>query len=328
MIDFRFLAIKELRAKIKFKVMKLKNGTGTDLEALADTDEVQIVNGAGMTMFDDVIVSMQHQEIWRSHNNFGLLAHLQTAFSTTAAQKNREYSLSLWDQDTAGQGDKFAASLSSNEGGYKRRLKIKNSFSNTLIAPIPADVLMSGRPLVEGVALDISFIPSSPTRLFFITDPTQAPGGYKRPVPRLVIEDMTLLVKWIRPHVSLLRQPSPIYPLIVHKFLKFEHPKDLTMFGSRCINSFGVIPRRVTVWLMEQDRYNGSDKKSFLNIPHLDLSEISVGINGVVETRKFDFSEGVKSYAEAYHGLYTSGITSDTCPVSYGSYGSGGYVSN
>jgi len=307
--------------------MKLRDGTGPELDALIDTDEVQIVNGAGMTMFDDVIVSMQHQEIWRSHNNFGLLAHLQTAFSTTAAQKNREYSMCLWDQDAPGQADRFAASLTSNEGGYKRRLKIKNSFSNTLIAPIPADVLMSGRPLVEGIALDLSFIPSTPARLFLVTDPIEPPDPYRRPVPRLVIEDMTLLVKWIRPHVSLLRQPNPIYPLIVHKFLKFEHPKDLTMFGSRCINSFGVIPRRVTVWLMEQARYNGSDKKSFLGILDGNLSEISVGINGVLETRKFDFSEGIKSYAEAYHGLYTSGITSETCPVSYGGYGSGGYVS-
>jgi len=270
-------------------------------------------------MFDDVVVAFQHQEISRAQMDYPLTSSIITSFGTSEEQKLAELSLALWFDDSPGQLDAIPPDVDLNKGGYNRYQSIRGSSVITTISPIIVDPLMTNRPLVEGVSVSITFTPSTPKRLFYKDSAATAD-------PRLVILDLSLLVKWIRPKASLLRQPSPIYPLLVHKLLKIEHPKGLATFGSRCINSFGVIPRRATIWLMDEERYNGDLTKNHLSMEHLGIKEIGVGINGVMEWRHMAF-ENPKNFTEAYFGLFTSGINSGHCPVTYAGYGNGGYVS-
>jgi hypothetical protein len=320
MYFFRFLSLKDIRVKAKWKVQKWSGGKLADLITTAGTeDKVAILNAPGMSMFDDVVVAFQHQEISRAQMDYPLKSSIITTFGTAEEQKLAELSLALWFEDSPGVLDAVPPDQDLNRGGYARYMAIRGSSTITTISPIIADPLMTNRPLVDGVSVSITFTPSTPKRLFHKEAAATAD-------PRLVIEDMTLLLKWIRPKASLLRQPAPVYPLIVHKLLKIEHPKGLSIFGSRCINSFGVIPRRATVWLMDEERYSGSLTKNHLSMEHLGIKDIGVGINGVVEWRNMAF-ENPKNYTEAYYGLFTSGIHSAHCPVTYAGYGNGGYVS-
>jgi len=305
--------------KAKCKVQKLKDGKLVNLETAGAIDKVSINNGPGMTMFDDVVIAFQHQEIWRAQMDYPLISSIVTTFGAPDDMKEKELSLALWNEDNPGVMDAVPPDNDLNKGGYARYMAIRGSSPITTISPIIADPLMTNRALVEGVSVSITFIPTTPKRLFYKAADADAD-------PRLVISEMSLLLKWIRPKASLLRQPSPVYPLLFHKLLKIEHAKGLSIFGSRCINSFGVIPRRATVWLMDEARYNGDLSKAHLSLEHLGIKDIGVGINGVMEWRNAAF-ENPKDFTEAYFGLFTSGIVSGNCPVTYAGYGNGGYVS-
>ena len=240
---------------------KVVRGAGTDLAA--DTP-VAPVNNWLLSLFSQVDVYLNDTLVTPSSNTYPFRAYVDTVLSYGDEAKNAQLTSQLWYKDTAGHMDATNVD-GGNTGLVERRRYIAESRIVEMMGRLHVDLFLQDRFLLNGVSVKIRLVCSRDAFLLM--------AGGQNPDYKVQIVDAVLFARKavLSPtvqmtHIKGLEEGTAKYPI---------RPVDCKVYSiaqgamsHTQENLFlGTLPKRLILWCIDNDAYNGEFSKKNHSTP-------------------------------------------------------------
>ena len=229
---------------------------------------------------------------------------------------DEELQCGMFIKDTGGHGDNIDPTSTSNVGFLKRMNLMAESRTVELLSKVDVDVFKSNKHLLNGVAIDLTLVPTSSA--FKLLTPNRTYNDYV-----LEIVDISLELKMITPSNQVLVGHQEVMQSNLSRAKYFYLKEDLRKFNiSAGSNSFfvedafnGKIPSQLSLFFLSSDALTGRMHKNPYSFKHFNLTYLNVSISGrpsPTGALSFDFKNGkyIKGYRDLYSGKNTPATNS------------------
>lgn len=272
-------------------------------------------NFIGCALFNQVKVALNNVQLYDS-THYAYKAYVQTLLGCKSDYKKSILSAAGWVDDVD------SVPLTTDNEGFKTRVKSLKSGSLDICAPLLIEPFMTEKLLLPHVNLQITLYRNNDE---FVLESDMDNIQYN-----LSISDVKLHMRAIdvTPSAALaienkLKTTPARYPYTSIKV------KVLPVSGGRYDLPFtalyhDIIPRRILIGLLDPEAMEGSLSQNSFNFQHFNISEVTVDAGGTIypsQPMTTDFNN--KSYARAFVNLFEDlGCVSDNrCPkISYKSF--------
>lgn len=284
--------------------LKIEDANGV---AITDADDVALINLCAATIFRQVDVNIQQQNITTyTGANYPYKAIFDTLLLATHEDQATWLKTSGFEKDLAKVMDSHTPSASLNSGLQERYKLTQDGKVARLTTQLFVDFFKQDRLLVNNVPLNFKFFPANNR---FSLMYTKGAKEY-----RVNIVDAALYITYVKLNDSLrkelqnnLQKEPALYPFVRSDIKNFTIPKGT---GDWSIDNvfYDCIPDELYIAMVDSDAYNGNAEKNPLNFQNMRVCHLSFEINGVCqESHKFNPSfqyttEDPKTKAKTNHG--------------------------
>ena len=251
-------------------------GKFTDLQdkTLADTVLFYPVNNLLHSLFKQIDVYLNDQQIGSGSQTYAYKAYIEKMLNYSKDTKDTSMTAALWYPDD------MSKDIAHNEGGKKRFDLTTKSKRIEMQDRLHVDLFNSNRYMIAGVTVKLIFRRSAPA--FYVKQNADAS------TVKFVIEKMSLRVRKVKPNANLLLAQA----LLLRDGHTAQYP--ITMTEIKMINClahtkrldwdnmfFGRIPKRMVLFMCENAVMEGHPKKNSFAFNHYDVNFISLYLDGV-----------------------------------------------
>ena len=296
-----FLDLARSYLYLKVKVSK------TDGSNLDVASKVGFANYPIASLFNQVDVILGGKLISSATNTYAHRSILEVLLNYDKEAAESQLGCGLFCKDTALQMEEMDISADPvlNTGLGTRSECTKTSKTVELQGRIHSDLLLNQEKLIlNGVDLTVKLHRHKPEFCLLSADIA--------PAYKIIIVDAILYVKKIELTPSVFNAiNSVLNDKIAQYAITRTTPKVFTVQrgqqSQHIDNAFlGEIPKRIAVCMMDNDSYNGNNKKNPFNFKHYDLTQIGISVNGEevpFKPLKLNFDE--KLFVTAYNTLFS-----------------------
>ena len=240
---------------------KVVRGVGTDLAA---NTPVAPANNWLHSLFSQVDVYLNDTLVTPSSNTYPFRAYVDTVLSYGDEAKNTQLTSQLWYKDTAGHMDATNLDVG-NTGLDERRRYIAESRIVEMMGRLHVDLFLQDRFLLNGVSVKIRLVRSK--------DAFSLMAGGQNPDYKVQIVDAVLFARKavLSPTVQManikaLEKGTAKYPIRPVDCKVYSIPQGAMLHTHE--NLFlGTLPKRLILWCIENDAYNGEYSKKIHSTP-------------------------------------------------------------
>ena len=253
---------------------KVVRGVGTDLAA---NTPVAPVNNWLHSLFRQVDVYLNDTLVTPSSNTYPFRAYVDTVLSYRAEAKNTQLTSQLWYKDTAGHMD--ATTVNGGKTGLiERQRHIAESRIVEMMGRLHVDLFLQNRFLLNGVSVKIRLVRSK--------DAFSLMAGGQNPDYKVQIVDAVLFARKavLSPtvqmaHIKALEKGTAKYPIRPVDCKVYSIPQGAMSHTHE--NLFlGTLPKRLILWCIDNDAYNGEYSKKTFNANNNAINFLAVYVDG------------------------------------------------
>ena len=280
---------------------KVVRWIGTDL---ADDTPVGPVNNWLHSLFSQVDVYLNDTLVTPSSNTYPYRAYVETLLSYGDEAKNTQLTSQLWYKDTAGHMEATTEN-DGNLGLAERRRHIAESRVVEMMGRLHVDLFLQERFLLNGVSVKIRLVRSK--------DSFSLMAGGQNPDYKVQIVDAVLFARKavLSPTVQMaqikaLEKGTAKYPLRPVDCKVYSIPQGAMSHTHE--NLFlGTLPKRLILWCIDNDAYNGEYSKNPFNAKNNAINFLAVYLDGrqvPAKPLQPNFEKG--SYIRSYVNLFSA----------------------
>lgn len=289
----RYIDLKNSKLLVNFKILN------TDGSHIDDQEEVAPVNLFLASMWKQVDIQLNHENLKGVNFNYGYKAIFDALLNTTESYKKSQLNSQLFFYDNAYAMDstKFATG---NIGWNARKNETAGSKECQMIGSLFLDVFQQPRLLVNGVSMNIKLWPQRDE--FRI----QADKEYKILLTKC---ELKVCFVTVNPQISVaqrdvMRTAPAVYPYYRSDIRTYSMAKtEMNLTVENLFNS--EVPHKLLVAIVSTEAYNGKINKNPFNFKHYNLTSINFTVNGdavpIEGGYNVNFAGGV--WTEAYLAL-------------------------
>lgn len=269
------------------------------------------VNILPHALFKSVDVTVNNQTVTLSDQNYMYRAYIQTLFNNNKDALEKIHSTGGWYKDVAGKMD---STDPGENTALTKRMARKNAkhevvFSIHLHTPL----FQMEKLLLSECDIEISLHRNNESR-FFLMYPGTGDAAFKISQAILKVRKVTVSPEYATGIETMLAQEQPLeYLLDDPRITTLNIVGGHTSFDKENL-TFGHLPRRIIVGMVETEAYNGNNVKNPFNFQHFKVRKIALYKNGLEYPTPpiiMDFQN--KNSVEAYRHLMSS-LHADNSP--------------
>ena len=249
---------------------KVVRGVGTDLAA---DKPVAPVNNWLHSLFSQMDVYLNDTLVTPSSNTYPFRAYVDTALSYGAEAKNTQLTSQLWYKDTAGHMDATTVD-GGNTGLIERQRHIAESRIVEMMGRLHIDLFLQDIFLLNGVSVKIRLVRSK--------DAFSLMAGGQNTDYKVQIVDAVLFARKavLSPtvqmaHIKALEKGTAKYPIRPVDCKVYSIPQGAMSHTHE--NLFlGTLPKRLILWCIDNDAYNGEYSKNPFNAKNNAINFLAV----------------------------------------------------
>ena len=280
---------------------KVVRGVGTDLAA--DTPVVPANNWLH-SLFSQVDVYLNDTLVTPSSNTYPFRTYVDTVLSYGAEAKNTKLTSQLWYKDTAGHMDVTTVD-GGNTGLIERQRHVAESRIVEMMGRLHVDLFLQDRFLLNGVSVKIRLVRSK--------DAFSLMAGGQNPDYKVQIVDAVLFARKavLSPtvqmaHIKALEKGTAKYPIRPVDCKVYSIPQGAMSHTHE--NLFlGTLPKRLILWCIDNDAYNGEYSKNPFNAKNNAINFLAVYVDGrQVPAKPLQPNFETGSYIRSYVNLFSA----------------------
>ena len=239
-----------------------------------------------------------------SSNTYPFRAYVETLLSYGTEAKKTQLTSQLWYKDTAGRME----ATTENGGNLcltERRRYIADSRVVEMMGRLHVDVFLQDRFLINGVTVKVRLVRSK--------DAFSLMGGGQNPDYKVQVVDAILFARKavLSPtvqmaHIKALEKGTAKYPLRPVDCKVYSIPQGAMSHTHE--NLFlGTLPKRLILWCIDNDAYNGNYAKNLFNAKNNAINFLAVYVDGrQVPAKPLQPNFETGSYIRSYLNLFSS----------------------
>ena len=280
---------------------KIVNGDGTDI--VADTP-VAPVNKWLHSLFSQVDVYLNDTLVTPSSNTYPFRSYVETLLSYGAEAKKTQLTSQLWYKDTAGHMEATQENAG-NAGLVERHRHIAESGVVDMMRRLHVDLFLQDKFLLNGVDVKIRLVRSKDA--FSLMAGGANPDYKVRIVEAILFARKAVLSPTVQmAHIKALAKGTAKYPLRPVDCKVYSIPQGAMSHTHE--NLFlGTLPKRLILWCIDNDAYNGNYAKNPFNAKNNAINFLSVYVDGrqvPAKPLQPNFENG--SYIRSYVNLFSA----------------------
>ena len=316
--DKAYIDLSHARLRVKAKITK-EDGT-----ALPSTTTLAPVNNFLHSLFSQLSVELNQKVVSSQAGLYNYRALLENLLNYSRESKETHLSSSLFYKETA-----YTMDASENNTGYKARRQIAVNGELEMESPIHADIFNQNKYLLNGVQLLLKLYRSKPEFALMTTKTDQTKYKIQITDAVLIIRKIKIAPAIMAAHALTLNKFTAKYPICRCDMRHISIPKGLqnTVLDSF---SFGQLPQRVVVTLVDSAAFNGNLHSNPYNFEHFNCTYMNLVSDGYSHQLPIKTDYERKQYVSAYNTLFYgtgSNFQDSGCNISYSDFG-GGYTIN
>jgi hypothetical protein len=282
---------------------KIQRANGADME---DDDQVGPVNNFIHSLFSEVEVSLNGTMISASTATYPYRAYIENLLNYGSEAKQSQLTSELFYKDTAGKMDTAnpAANAADSNSGLKDRAQFTNRNGVVdMMGKIHSDIFYIDRYMMNEVGIKLKLCRSKDTFSLMWTGDNAF---------RVFIVGASLLVRKVKlspsvflAHAKTLENGMAKYPIKRVICKSFTVPAGCRDVSNERLFS-GSLPTRLIIGCVDNDAFNGSKAKNPFNFKHLNLTELSIYLDGQQQGIKpLKCNYGANEYISSYMSLFS-----------------------
>ena len=280
---------------------KIVNGNGTDI--VADTP-VAPVNNWLHSLFSQVDVYLNDTLVTPSSNTYPFRSYVETLLSYGAEAKKTQLTSQLWYKDTAGHMEGTTGNAG-NLGLVERGRYLAESRVVDMMGRLHVDLFLQDRFLLNGVDVKIRLVRSKDA--FSLVADGHNPDYKMRIVEAILFARKAVLSPTVQmAHIKALAKGTAKYQLRPVDCKVYSIPQGAMSHTHE--NLFlGTLPKRLILWCIDNDAYNGNYDKNPFNAKNNAINFLAVYVDGRLVPAKPlqpNFENG--SYIRSYVNLFSA----------------------
>lgn len=303
----------------KVRLRKVVSGTTTNL---GGSEDVSVINNFYHSLFRSVAIRLNSVDLNDpSQKWYPYKSYLETLLSYSQQTKSNRLKANCFAKDTAGafdvlptvDGSSAVTAETTNDGYKQRRSKFVASRWSYFAIPLHTDLTTLRRHIPPNIKIELNLERTSDA--FLLMNPKAAT------TIKIVIDELVLHVRRFKPQKKIQNYFDAKLAKIGKCFLPIDRSliKTYTVAqGTYDMSHYNlltgpVLPDQVIVGVVSEVAYNGNIAKSPYNFQNMDISEISLVVNGKHEPDqpyKIDINRG--DYIHLYDDfMVNSGVSND-----------------
>ena len=280
---------------------KVVRGVGTDLAA---GTPVAPVNNWLHSLFSQVDVYLNDTLVTPSSNTYPFRAYVDTVLSYGAEAKNTQLTSQLWYKDTAGHMDSTTVD-GGNTGLDERRRHISESRVVEMMGRLHVDLFLQDRFLLNVVNVKIRLVRSKDA--FSLMADGQNPDYKVQIVDAVLFARKAVLSPTVQmAHIKALEKGTAKYPIRPVDCKVYSIPQGAMSHTHE--NLFlGTLPKRLILWCIDNDAYNGEYSKNPFNAKNNAINFLAIYVDGrQVPAKPLQPNFETGSYIRSYVNLFSA----------------------
>ena len=280
---------------------KVVRAVGTEL---APDTPVAPVNNWLHSLFSQVDVYLNDTLVTPSSNTYPFRAYVDTLLSYGAEAKTTQLTSQLWYKDTAGHMDATTAD-GGNTGLVERRRHISESRVVDMMGRLHVDLFLQDRFLLNGVSVKIRLIRSKDA--FSLMASGQNPDYTVQIVDAVLFARKAVLSPTVQmAHIKALEKGTAKYPIRPVDCKVYTIPQGAMSHTHENV-FLGTLPKRLILWCIDNDAYNGEYSKNPFNAKNNAINFLAVYVDGrQVPAKPLQPNFETGSYIRSYVNLFSA----------------------
>ncbi|KAJ8050072.1 hypothetical protein HOLleu_03126 [Holothuria leucospilota] len=316
----QYIDLEETQVYVKCKITK-SGGGAIDLDAASNPDKVGPINYTLHSLFKQVDVSLNGQEISDSSSMYPYRAYLEALLNYGEESKSGQLSSALYYHDTPGKLALVNPSHANGNKGLKARAQFfDGSHEVELMGRLHCDVFHMNRYLMNGVNVKVKFTPSHDE---FVLCSSNASPAYK-----MKITEIALYARRVTPSPTVLLQHAKI----LASGVTAKYPIQRVQMKTKSIQAgttnvvtdhlwLGQLPRRLIFGFVLASSFNGDYGKNPFEFKHCKISNLTLRYAGQLypsDPMRLDFADDgesstktLRGYDSLFTALHKKGLNED-----------------
>ena len=295
-----YIQFKETELYLKIRI-DLQGKAKTKVLTSDDWKTLSPVNNLLHSMIKQVTVSIGNSEITSSNNTYAYTAYIDRLLYEGKNAKETCLTSALWYIDTPTQMDSVNAARQAWVTN-KDALDISKGQEFELIDKLSLDISKQERAILGGSKINISILLNEPSFYLLCGDAIKPNVNILEAV--LLVHKSKVNSQVVEAHNIALKTAPARYPINRKEVKSFNVSQGVLDYHINDVYNI-VLPRRLYVFCVNQDAFNGNFKKNPFNFHHYDIREICCYFNGSqypMKPYQPDFSSS--KYIREYYGLF------------------------
>ncbi|MDI9312530.1 MAG: hypothetical protein QM535_20130 [Limnohabitans sp.] len=254
-----------------------------------ESDKLYFKNYALHSMIKQVDIEINNKQISNLPQNYPYRAFIEAFLGFSKSAKDSHLSTAFWNEDGK-------TTIETTDSSYKKSLNYH------MMGKLHTDFSFQGRYLLGGCNIKIEFVLNNPK--FYLNLPGNISATLNLSDVTLHIQKAKINPDSLNAHRKALSISPAKYPYTRVEVKHVVVPKDVNdIWIDNMI--FGQIPRRMFVFLVENDAFNGTYTKDPYDFKHFDLNYICAFIDGQqYPTKPYTPDYSTNKYLREYISLY------------------------
>ena len=316
----QYIDLEETQLYVKCKITK-GNGGAINAEAVSNPDKVGPINYTLHSLFKQVDVSLNGQEISDSSSMYPYRAYLEALLNYSEESKQGQLSSALYYTDTAGKLNTANPAQTNGNKGLKARAEFFDGSEEVeLMGRLHCDVFHMNRYLMNGVNVKVKFTPSQDD---FVLMSSAASPSYK-----MKITEIALYARRVTPSPTILLQHAKM----LASGVTAKYPIQRVQMKTKSIQAgtanvvtdhlwLGQLPRRLIFGFVTASSFNGAYDRNPFSFQHLKVSNVTLRYAGQLhpsDPMRLDFAaegdpctKSLRGYDSLFTALHKKGLNED-----------------
>jgi len=296
-----YIQFKETELYLRVRIdLQIKGKAKTQLTS-EDWKTLSPVNNLLHSMIKQVTVSVGNSEITSSNNTYSYTSYVDRLLYEGKNAKETSLASALWYIDSPGQMDL-------PHQGRQAWVTNKDPTDLTkgqefeLIDKLALDISNQDRAILGGSKLNITILMNDPKFYLLCAENLKPIVHILEAV--LYVHKSKVNPKVVEAHNFALKNTNAKYPINRKEVKSFNVAQGVLDYHINDVYNI-VLPRRVYIFCVSHEAFNGSFKKNPFNFHHYNIREICCYFNGMqypLKPYQPDFEN--KKYIREYHGLF------------------------
>ena len=271
---------------------------------LADGTPVASVNNWLHSIFSQVDVYLNDTLVTHSSNTYPFRVYVDTVLSCGAEANNTQLTSQLWYKDTAGHMDSTTVD-GGNTGMDERRRHISKSRVVDMMGRLHVDLFLQDRFLLNGVNVKIRLVRSKDA--FSLMADGQNPDYKVQIVDAVLFASKVVLSPTVQmAHIKALEKGTAKYPIRLVDCNVYSIPQG-AMSRTHDNLFLGTLPKRLILWCIDNDAYNGEYSKNPFNAKNNAINFMAIYVDGrQVPAKPLQPTLETGSYIRSYVNLFSA----------------------